>query len=342
MTDHPVYNYLIFFPGTGYYREMFRDAKRMDNVSAVFWSHAYNFFRRLACSGRFPEFVHRIVFRCFSRTIVRRFRRAVAGMADPDRPVCFIISRMFFYMLEKNLYGVLHEAFPGSKTVVLLTDLIGIHQWLEKIVLRQKDHPSADLIYTFDPAEAEKYHIHFHNLPFSDCSGLGLTAEESYDVYFFGRDKSRLDTIRQIHENLSGRGLRCSFQVTDVPREAQDKTGPEIRKRRWISYTKYLREEAKSRIILEIVQGESSGNTLRVYEAIVLGKKLITNNRHLKNNPAYDPENMFVFEKPEDIPDAFLRGKAGPYSEELKKQISLESFLRDIEENLNRTGTENV
>ena len=49
-----------------------------------------------------------------------------------------------------------------------------------------------------------------------------------------------------------------------------------------------------------------------------------------------------MFEKPEDIPDAFLRRKAGPYSEELKEQISLESFLKDVEKDLNRTGTENV
>ena len=229
MTDRIAYNYLIFFPGIDYYREAFRDANHLDNADTVFLSPAESVLRRLACNRRFPDFVHRVLFRIYSGKLVRRFRKTVSQMADPDRPVCFILSRKFIRLRGKNMNGILREAFPGSKTVVLLTDLISINQRLEQIVLRQKDHPSADLICSFDPVEAEKYDIYFHNLPFPDCSGQDFPAGEIYDVFFFGRDKNRLKIIRRIYENLEGRGFRCCFRVAGVPRKEKGNAGSDLR-----------------------------------------------------------------------------------------------------------------
>ena len=43
---------------------------------------------------------------------------------------------------------------------------------------------------------------------------------------------------------------------------------------------------------------------------------------------------MFIYDDPEDIPDEFLFGKTKKYPEELKQRISLNTFIKILEENI--------
>ena len=69
-----------------------------------------------------------------------------------------------------------------------------------------------------------------------------------------------------------------------------------------VSYRKMLEEELSSNVMLEIlIPGVGSGPTLRYKEAVLYGKKLLTNNPQVSQLPCFDNSNIRYFNKPEDI-----------------------------------------
>ncbi|MEK5777604.1 lipopolysaccharide biosynthesis protein, partial [Acinetobacter nosocomialis] len=56
---------------------------------------------------------------------------------------------------------------------------------------------------------------------------------------------------------------------------------------------------AKSNIILDISHPGQSGLTMRTFEAIGAGKKLITTNTNIKEYPFYNANNIFIISRDE-------------------------------------------
>ncbi len=65
-----------------------------------------------------------------------------------------------------------------------------------------------------------------------------------------------------------------------------------------MEYKEYLQRLDKSKCLLDVLQGESRGFTLRV-EALVYGKKLITTNSEILNAPFYDARQFLYISSPE-------------------------------------------
>ena len=61
-----------------------------------------------------------------------------------------------------------------------------------------------------------------------------------------------------------------------------------------MSYDKYLELLSESNCILDYNEKGQSGLTLRPMEALFLEKKLITNNKDIKNYDFYNPSNIFI------------------------------------------------
>ncbi|MDO5133630.1 MAG: hypothetical protein Q4D81_11730 [Eubacteriales bacterium] len=333
------YNYLICFPGE-YYPVIFEDTAACGDAVFVTWRVWKTLTRSLELYRWLPPLIRRPFFYLIVSQIIRKNRQASAVLEDPDKPPCFILDRCFLRILELGLYDEFRKEFPGSRVVVMFTDLISKCRNYGPGISRTGGRRGADLIYSFDPADAMRYGLRFHDLPSSDFSERFLPAEEEYEILFIGKIKERREKILRIWENLTGRGFHCAFFLIGVPKAQRKAFPPGIRCCDWIPYETYLRMEARSRIILEIVQSGSTGKTLRVNEAVILGKKLLSDNPHLKTCPVYDPDNMFVFAEPEDIPDEFLRHRAGEYPVELKKKISLRTFLDDVGNDLHAVDEE--
>ncbi|MFH4210110.1 lipopolysaccharide biosynthesis protein, partial [Acinetobacter baumannii] len=54
---------------------------------------------------------------------------------------------------------------------------------------------------------------------------------------------------------------------------------------------------AKSNVILDISHPGQSGLTMRTFEAIGAGKKLITTNLNIKEYPFYNSDNIFIISR---------------------------------------------
>ena len=339
MNEQLKYNYVIFFIEE-YYRVMFGDVKLNKQAFYVDLRELSKTLKKFAFNSKLPLFIRCIFFRLLLINLFRYIKNTTDKTIDKSKPFCFVMDRRFLGLLNDGFYNTVKKSMPKSEIVVLFTDLIRHEKKLEQIITNLDKEKCVDLVYSFDPVEAEKYGVRFSNIPASDFSAR-FKEEEEWDVVFLGRKKDRIDTIIQVWNNLSSRGLRTAFFLLDVSKEEQSSYPSGINFIDWISYDEYLRIESKSKVVLEIIQSGSSGNTLRVNEAIVLGKKLLTNNPHLKNNILFDPNKMFVFDDPADIPDEFFSEDTRTYSDDIKKAMSLQTFLERIDNDIYMSELEN-
>ncbi len=333
MSGRVSYDHIICFT-EDYYRVMFADCEKTGRAVYLKDPFPRGLLRRLAFSPKIPRPVRRPFLRLFCERTAGLLKKAAEGFRDQSKPLCFTLSRRSLGMLSEGLYDALKKSFPGSRTVVVFTDLLARESRFEKMVTEGRAESCADLLCTFDPGEAEKYGLTYLELPAPGLSERVISAEEEWDVVFIGRVKDRFDKIMRAWNDLSARGLRCGFFLYDVPEERRGELPEGMIMPEWMSYGEYLEREAKGRIILEIVQGGSTGSTLRVNEAVMMGKKLISDNPHLKNSAAWDENNMFVFKDTGDIPDGFLFSPAEEYSEKTKNSLSAEAFMDRVEEGL--------
>lgn len=276
---------------------------------------------------KLPSIVRNLSLSAFSIITLKDLEKEVRKMDHPKLPLCIMLSRQYITPLRYNLYRKIKEHFPDSSVILFLTDLLCFENDQDRILQAEK---LADLICSYDQDDASNYNLHFHNVPMSDLTSLSENTHTTVDICFVGKGKNRQQKALELYHSLAARGLKCAAWLTDVPEEEQVKD-PSIHYCGWMSYEDYLKKEAASRIILEIVQDGSTGNTLRVNEAIMMGRKLLSDNPALLSNPAFDSRNMMVFEKPEDISDEFLFSAALPYTEEQQQALSPSVFLKEME-----------
>ena len=312
-----------------YYHTMFSDCLRDGSVRymSLQGKSFILLLLRFGTHQKLPFIIRKPFLSVFSILTLKGLEKEVRKMDHPDIPLCFMLSRLYIAPLRYNLYRKIRQRFPYSSVVLFLTDLLYFEDNRDGILQSEK---LADLICSFDPEDASNYNLLFHNVPMSDLTFLAENITPTVDVCFIGKGKNRLQKTLELYHSLSARGLKCAAWLTDVPEEEQVKD-PSIHYCGWMSYEDYLKNEASSRIILEIVQDGSSGNTLRVNEAIMMGRKLLSNNPALLSNPAFDSRNMLVFEKPGDISDEFLFSAALPYTEEQQQALSPSVFLKEME-----------
>ena len=63
-----------------------------------------------------------------------------------------------------------------------------------------------------------------------------------------------------------------------------------------MSYYDYLQHVVNSDCIVEIMQENAQGFTLRTWEALLYNKKLLTNNADVENTNFYNPSQIIVFD----------------------------------------------
>lgn len=181
-----------------------------------------------------------------------------------------------------------------------------------------------DLIITTDRKDSEKYNIAFFPLFYSNNS-LNKFREVKYDIFFVGRDKGRKKLVKGIKSEAEKNGLTTYFRLREG---ISGTTG----RGSWISYEDILDSIDQSNCLLEILQENQSGISLRTMEAVIFNKKLLTNNKDIIHYSFYDKRFIQVFSEIKDIDINFIKERInvsynyhGEYSPKqfLKKVIKL-------------------
>ena len=209
---------------------------------------------------------------------------------DRSIPACLIYSpRRIDRFIRSGFFEYVKQYFPRVFNVVYWDDLV---KPTEKRALNYV-LKYFDLAFSYDIDESKAYGLRYYPSFYSKMK-VGFDQENQYDICFVGQAKNRLDDIYRAYNVLAREGASCKFVINGVSKE-QQRSLPGISYDVEMSYEEVIRLVQTSKCILEIVQRGSSGQSLRVNEAFVLNKCLLSNNPNIKTLPQFDSRYMRVF-----------------------------------------------
>lgn len=85
----------------------------------------------------------------------------------------------------------------------------------------------------------------------------------------------------------------------------------------------------EAEILIDLVRQNQTGLSFRIFEAMALHKKIITNNTTIKDYDFYNENNILVIDNENiTIPETFLNSEYQPLSEELYQKYTLDNWVR--------------
>ena len=178
-------------------------------------------------------------------------------------------------MYDENISKIIKKNNPQCKIIMYFWNFIDIHN---EYILKDKN---VDEFWTFDVKDANKYKLKYNPQFYTKEVILENDDNEKTDVIFLGRMKDRKNEILKIETEIKKKGLITNFKIIENEKD-------------FISYDEYLKNVSATKCILDYNQKGQTGLSLRPMEALFLEKKLITNNKDIKNYDFYNPNNIFI------------------------------------------------
>lgn len=184
-----------------------------------------------------------------------------------------------------------------------------------------------DKVYAFDKEDSKKYEFDYHDLLYSNC--LKSSANQNIEpcVFYIGKAKDRYEKIIKVYEFLKRQGIKCNFHIVGVSKNDQ-KYSNEIVYNEIMDYRDVLEEISRSTHILDVIQENSTGITIKTCEAVTYNKKLLTTNQYIKNEPFFDDDFIQVFEECKDIDIQFFKNE---HINECNSYFSPIHFLKELD-----------
>lgn len=87
----------------------------------------------------------------------------------------------------------------------------------------------------------------------------------------------------------------------------------------------------QSRAILDIEHPAQRGLTMRTFETLGAGKKLVTTNRHVEAEPFYHQDRVLIIDRHRPVvPESFLKSPIRPLNDDMLRRYSLAGWLDEI------------
>lgn len=147
--------------------------------------------------------------------------------------------------------------------------------------------------WSFDIDDCKTYKMKY-NCQYYSMIKKKENVEILYDTLFVGFDKGRKIILKQCMDIFENLKIKYLFHIVNE-NFLQFKNNKIYKKK--ISYLEVIDLIEESKSILEIIQENQSGLTLRTMEALFYEKKLITNNNNIKKYDFYHPNNIFILNK---------------------------------------------
>ena len=203
-----------------------------------------------------------------------------------------------------------------------------------------------DTIYSFDESDCKQYEFEKSN-NFIYFNKQKITENAKYKIVTVSSFDKRFPVFNAIAFQMQT--LKIPFQFTFVSRNIIFKTlkynlkvmlglavGKTINtnlkfQSKKITINSLLEHYKNTEIILDLVQQNQTGLSFRVFEALGMQKKLITDNQSVKNYDFYNPNSIFVLDKQNpEIPNWFLESKFEPILDAIYEKYTLDHWVRTI------------
>ena len=229
---------------------------------------------------------------------------AIASVASSYENVVVIFNnsslfynKYFPYTLKKY-----KRKFKNLKYVLLYTDILASVVSSDAKFLMDKK--VFDLVYSIDDNDTKKYGLLKTHTTYSKdedyCSII-----PSMDLYFCGGCVSREEIYKAIakkaiENNVTTKiDMLCTKEFSGV--KEYEQVINYLTRKEFVDYPETLRRELNAKCMLDIVRPGQIAFTLRIYEAIVYNRKILTNNKAILDFKFYNPEYIQYFENVDDI-----------------------------------------
>ena len=203
-----------------------------------------------------------------------------------------------------------------------------------------KLYPFFDKNFTFEPADAKKYNLHFRPLFFlSDYKKHKQNFKPEYDLVFIGSahtDRYLIgEKIRELCANINRRTFFYYYapgKVAFVLKKIFDRNLMTFDLEK-LSFKKLSHGEIsgiyeQAFAVLDINKPFLNGLTMRTFEALAANKKLITTNRDIRNYPFYSEENIHILNRNDlKIEKQFFDTVFKEIDNEVMEKMSLDSWI---------------
>jgi hypothetical protein len=181
--------------------------------------------------------------------------------------------------------------------------------------------------WTFDDGDAEKYHMKM-NPQYFEWRGPEYPGKKETDLCFIGYDKGRYGKLRELKDYCRKQGFRYFFRLIRDGSSSYDEADQDLFFDGMMDYTELLTYEQKSGTVVDLVREGQTGFTLRSIEAVAFDKKIITNNKSVRNGKFYSPEAVYILGEEERELKDFLREPFSGYPEAVKEYYNIASWLK--------------
>lgn len=193
-------------------------------------------------------------------------------------------------------------------------------------------------IWTFDSNDAKKYGWNLNTqfyCPKKDVQQMPAYKTKN-SALFVGVDKGRLQQLIEIEEKLKVFGIKCDFYIKPDNTTMEKEKSSITFINKYIEYENYLEMIKDAGVLIELVQNGQSGSTFRALEAAFYNKKLLTNNKRIRQERFYDPNHIFIigydsWERFEDFIKSPMQPTPSNILEEYTAKQWIENFNRVTE-----------
>lgn len=226
-------------------------------------------------------------------------------LVDRKSPFIFVFFESYLPSYSSGFLRYLKEMYPNSKNVFVAMNPITAYTYTKLSFVKAY----YDIVVTFVKEDADKYGYSYYPyaypyyIPFEKEIG-----ESNIDVLFVGADKGRLEKLITIYEYLTSKGYNCEFYISGVSDQEQ-KYRDMIHYNTYLAYDEVINKVRQSKCILEIIQGDYNYCSLRMLEAMLCHKKLLTTNKRATELSVYDPRYIQILDDNKPIELTFIDEK---------------------------------
>ena len=230
-----------------------------------------------------------------------RMEALVRKAAEKYGQLCLIFNNFSLPYFEPSQLKAWKRRY-GVKLILCFIDRLSSYFAAEARMYAA--NVSFDAIYSYYRKDAENAGYEYFDCYYSKQQ-LPET-DERFGAYFWGSDTGRRALAEDIYKRLNELGISSRMGICYAQGDGPHLEGIEYDRPK--DYASIMKDIAGADVLMDIIAGEG-GVSLRYYEAVVYSKKLISNNPEIKKMRLYDPEQMLLIEKAQDIEKEFFDRK---------------------------------
>jgi hypothetical protein len=262
------------------------------------------------------------------------YRKRLDKIGASHYDILFVVNGQ---TLSQKTLKRLRIDYPNAKFVLYLWDAIANREHICKIF------PIFDRILTFDPIDAVTYGLVFRPL-FYGPKFSNNNFERSvtkFEISFVGTAHSdRFIVVDRLRASLAKEVRAYWYLYLQAPwvMHYYRISNPDMRhaqltdfKFATLSRDTLQSVFAESNTILDIEHPHQRGLTIRTFESLGAGKKLVTTNAGIREYDFYSVDNICIIDrnKPK-VPDEFLFSPFEPISSEIQMRYTVTGWLVDV------------